>query len=91
MDSHRCGASPFSSSWLTRNRMKTWSLSSFAIPLLCPVRRRSEAHESWCVHSSNTVKAGHSLDRFLEGFHTVSREHALQALEKAKESLLVSR
>src|ERR1039458_9025215 len=35
--------------------MKTWSPWSFAIPPLCPVRRRLEAHESWCAHSSNTL------------------------------------
>jgi uncharacterized protein (DUF433 family) len=37
------------------------------------------------------LEAGHSLERFLEGFHTVSREIAMQALEEAKESLLASR
>jgi uncharacterized protein (DUF433 family) len=37
------------------------------------------------------LEAGHSLDRFLEGFPTVSRDQALQALEEAKESLLASR
>jgi uncharacterized protein (DUF433 family) len=36
------------------------------------------------------LEAGHDLDRFLEGFPTVSREQALQALEEAKESLLAS-
>ena len=36
------------------------------------------------------LEAGHSLDRFLAGFPTVSREQALQALEEAKESLLAS-
>jgi len=34
------------------------------------------------------LEAGHDLERFLEGFPTVSREQALQALEEAKESLL---
>lgn len=37
------------------------------------------------------LEAGHSLERFLEGFPTVSREIAMQALEEAKESLLASR
>ncbi len=37
------------------------------------------------------IEAGHSLERFLEGFPTVSREMALQALEEAKETLLASR
>ena len=37
------------------------------------------------------LEAGHSLERFLEGFPTVSREMAMQALEEAKESLLASR
>jgi uncharacterized protein (DUF433 family) len=37
------------------------------------------------------VEAGHSLERFLEGFPTVRREMALQALEEAKEILLASR
>jgi uncharacterized protein (DUF433 family) len=37
------------------------------------------------------LEAGHSLERFLEGFPTVSRKVALQALEEAKESLLASR
>ena len=37
------------------------------------------------------IEAGHSLERFLEGFPTVSREQALQALEEAKDSLLASR
>ena len=36
------------------------------------------------------IEAGHSLERFLEGFPTVTREQALQALEEAKESLLAS-
>lgn len=36
------------------------------------------------------LEAGHSLERFLEGFPTVSREMATQALEEAKESLLAS-
>ncbi len=34
------------------------------------------------------LEAGQGLDRFLEGFPTVSREQALRALEEAKESLL---
>jgi uncharacterized protein (DUF433 family) len=37
------------------------------------------------------LEAGHSLDRFLEGFPTVSREQALQALKEAKTSLLAAR
>jgi uncharacterized protein (DUF433 family) len=37
------------------------------------------------------LEAGHSLERFLEGFPTVSREMAMQALEETKESLLASR
>jgi uncharacterized protein (DUF433 family) len=37
------------------------------------------------------LEAGHGLDRFLEGFPTVTREQALQVLEEAKESLLASR
>ena len=37
------------------------------------------------------LEAGHSVERFLEGFPTVTREHALQALEEAKESLLARR
>jgi len=36
------------------------------------------------------LEAGHSLDRFLEGFPTVSREMALQAPEEAKDFLLAS-
>jgi uncharacterized protein (DUF433 family) len=36
------------------------------------------------------IEAGHSLERFLEGFPTVSREQALRALEEARESLLAS-
>ena len=36
------------------------------------------------------LEAGYSLDRFLLGFPTVSREMALKALDKAKESLLAS-
>jgi uncharacterized protein (DUF433 family) len=36
------------------------------------------------------LEAGHDLDRFLEGFPTVSRDQALQALEEAKESLLTA-
>jgi uncharacterized protein (DUF433 family) len=36
------------------------------------------------------IEAGHSLERFLAGFPTVSREQALQALEEAKASLLAS-
>ena len=34
------------------------------------------------------LERGHTLDRFLEGFPSVSRSQALQALEEAKESLL---
>ena len=37
------------------------------------------------------IEAGHSLERFLAGFPTVSREQALQALEEAKASLLATR
>ena len=37
------------------------------------------------------LEAGHSLERFLEGFPTVTRDQALQALEEAKQSLLASR
>jgi uncharacterized protein (DUF433 family) len=37
------------------------------------------------------LEAGHSLERFLAGFPSVSRGMALQALEEAKESLLASR
>ena len=36
------------------------------------------------------LEAGHTLERFLEGFPTVTRELALQALEEARESLLAS-
>ncbi|HEX4135119.1 MAG TPA: DUF433 domain-containing protein [Bryobacteraceae bacterium] len=36
------------------------------------------------------LEAGHSVKRFLEGFPTVSREMATQALEEAKEFLLAS-
>jgi uncharacterized protein (DUF433 family) len=36
------------------------------------------------------LEAGHSLERFLDGFPTVTREQALQALEEARESLLAS-
>jgi uncharacterized protein (DUF433 family) len=37
------------------------------------------------------LEAGHSLERFLQGFPTLSREIATQALEEAKQSLLASR
>lgn len=37
------------------------------------------------------LEAGHSLERFLEGFPTVDRAAALQALEEAKETLFASR
>jgi uncharacterized protein (DUF433 family) len=37
------------------------------------------------------IEAGHSLERFLEGFPTISREMALHAVEEAKLSLLASR
>ncbi len=36
------------------------------------------------------LEAGHSLERFLDGFPTVSREMVLQALEEAKESLFAN-
>ena len=36
------------------------------------------------------LEAGHTLERFLEGFPTVRREQALHALEEARESLLAS-
>jgi uncharacterized protein (DUF433 family) len=34
------------------------------------------------------LEGGHSLGEFLRQFPTVSREHAIQALEEAKDSLL---
>ncbi len=34
------------------------------------------------------LEAGHSIERFLDGFPTVTREQALRALEEARESLL---
>jgi uncharacterized protein (DUF433 family) len=37
------------------------------------------------------IEAGHSLERFLEGFPGISREMVVQALEEAKESLLAKR
>ena len=37
------------------------------------------------------LEAGHTLERFLDGFPTVSREQALQALQEARESLLAIR
>ena len=37
------------------------------------------------------LEAGHSLERVLEGFPSVSREMALQALEEARESLFAIR
>ena len=37
------------------------------------------------------LEAGHSVERFLDGFPTVSREQALHVLEEARESLLASR
>jgi len=36
------------------------------------------------------IEGGHSLERFLEGFPTVSRDMALHAVEEARESLLAS-
>jgi uncharacterized protein (DUF433 family) len=36
------------------------------------------------------IEAGHSPERFLEGFPTVSKDVALHAVEEAKESLLAS-
>jgi len=37
------------------------------------------------------IEAGHSLERFLDGFPTVDRDMALHAVEEAKESLLANR
>lgn len=37
------------------------------------------------------LEAGHRLERFLEGFPTVTRQMAQQALEEARECLLASR
>lgn len=37
------------------------------------------------------LEAGYTLERFLEGFPTVNRQMALQALEEAKETLLARR
>ena len=37
------------------------------------------------------LEGGHTLERFLEGFPSVNREMAAQALEEAKDSLLASR
>lgn len=36
------------------------------------------------------LEAGHSVERFLQGFPTVCREMALQVLEEAKESLFAN-
>jgi uncharacterized protein (DUF433 family) len=36
------------------------------------------------------LEAGHSVERFLAGFPTVSREMAVKALDEAKESLFAS-
>ncbi len=36
------------------------------------------------------LEEGDSLDEFLEDFPTVSREHAIQVLELAKESMIAS-
>ena len=36
------------------------------------------------------LEAGHSMERFLAGFPTVSRDAALKALEEAKESLFAN-
>jgi uncharacterized protein (DUF433 family) len=36
------------------------------------------------------LEGGHSLGRFLEGFPTVRREMALQALDEAKQTLLAN-
>jgi uncharacterized protein (DUF433 family) len=36
------------------------------------------------------IEAGHSPERFLEGFPTVDRQATLLAIEEAKESLLAS-
>jgi uncharacterized protein (DUF433 family) len=37
------------------------------------------------------LEAGHSVEHFLEGFPTVTRAMALQALQETKQSLLASR
>jgi uncharacterized protein (DUF433 family) len=37
------------------------------------------------------LEAGDSLERFLKGFPTVSREMAVQALEETKDGLLAQR
>lgn len=37
------------------------------------------------------LEAGHGIERFLDGFPTVTRAMALQALEEAKQSLLANR
>jgi uncharacterized protein (DUF433 family) len=37
------------------------------------------------------LEAGQSLERFLEGFPTVTRAQAMRALEEARESLLAGR
>lgn len=36
------------------------------------------------------LEAGHTLERFLQGFPGVTRDAALQALEEAKKSLLAA-
>jgi hypothetical protein len=36
------------------------------------------------------IEAGHTLERFLEGFPTVDREMAILAIEEAKEHLFAS-
>jgi uncharacterized protein (DUF433 family) len=36
------------------------------------------------------LEAGHSVERFLEGFPAVSRAQALQVIEEARDSLLAT-
>ncbi len=76
---------PFSES--QRDTIRLWTLLSktrtFLAELLCFAERewRSKRY-------STTSKAGETLEDFLEGFPTVSRESAVAALEEAKHLLL---
>ena len=65
------------------------SFLPFAIPRLCPVNLLFVVRAFWCA-LFDYLEAGHTLERFLNGFPTVSREMVLQASEEAKESLFAS-
>ena len=69
--------------------MKTWRTLSQEIRRQCMESPSSEGHECRFRRCSTIYLEGdETLENFLQGFPTVSRALALEALEEAKQLLL---